>query len=68
MSLQRALTLLPLPQVCEVCDGRERMRVVFMRGHTAEHAGPDWRFGTQAPCFHCDWRIPVVHLPMREDR
>lgn len=59
-----AVTVASLPQVCTVCGGEGRTWLA----HVYAVFGADMPKAIEFPCLHCDWRLPVVHLPMRGGR
>lgn len=58
----RVLVLASLPACCVVCDGDRKLYLVRGTSLTGAAAGG----GTRCP--HCVDQVPVVHLPIREDR
>lgn len=59
-----AVIVASLPQACIVCGGRG----VTHLAHVYQVWGADMEHAVRFPCLHCEWRLPVVHLPMRGDR
>jgi hypothetical protein len=54
---QGVITVLSLPQVCEVCGGKG---TVLISAPKASHSAV-------VPCLHHVWGLPIVHLPMRSE-
>lgn len=56
---QRVLVLASLARYCPLCHGSKRVQLVRLH---------DMRGAGVVQCPHCNEHLPVIHLPLREDK
>lgn len=59
MTGRRTLVLASAPRYCPLCAGTRRVQLVRLG---------DLRGAGVVACPHCNERLPVIHLPLRDDK